>query len=282
MRSLLKMSQHKEQLGFLTFAKNSETTDYLQLAYVQALNIKATQKHNRYAVVVDPATNKLITEHHLKVFDYIIVVESTSAFDAEAQAFWATPFKETIKLEADLLFTRSIDHWWDAFRLRDVCLSTGCRDYKQQLSTSRKYRQFFDTNGLPDVYTGLMYFRFTKTAKDFFTTARQLFDQWEGVHLQLKNCRDSNPSTDVVFALAASITGAELCTMPSMDFINFVHMKPAINGYIEGRQFRDVYVTEFNQGMIRINNVNQYHPIHYHEKNFITKEMIEYYGSRIS
>lgn len=276
------MSQHKEQQGFLTFARNSDAVDYLHLAYVQALNIKATQHTNKYAVVVDINTNELITDEHRRVFDYVIVHNSSSPFEAEAHAFWLTPFKETIKLESDLLFTRSIDHWWTAFRLKDICLSTGCRDYKQNISTIRKYREFHDANHLPDVYNGLMYFRFSQPAALFFNTAKQLQEHWLTISTALQQCSETVPSTDVLFALAARVVGEETCTMPSMDYINFVHMKPAINGFAEQIDFQDVFVTEFDQGMIRINNINQYHPVHYYNKTFATKEIIDYYGSRIS
>jgi hypothetical protein len=276
------MLQHKEQQGFLTFARNSDTVDYLHLAYVQALNIKATQRIHSYAVVVDNKTNELITDEHRRVFDYVIVHDSASPFAAEAHAFWLTPFKETIKLESDLLFTRSIDHWWTAFRLKDICLSTGCRDYKQNISTSRKYREIHDANQLPDVYTGLMYFRFSQAAALFFKTAKQLQEHWSTISTALKQCIETTPSTDVLFALAAQVVGEETCTMPSMNYINFVHMKPSINGFAELFDFQDTFVTEFDQGMIRINNINQYHPVHYYCKTFATKEMIDYYGSRIS
>ena len=276
------MSQHKEQQGFLTFARNSDTVDYLHLAYVQALNIKATQRIHSYAVVVDDKTNALITDEHRRVFDYVVIHNSSGPYEAEAHAFWLTPFKETIKLESDLLFTRSIDHWWPAFRLKDVCLSTGGRDYKQNISTSRKYRELLDANQLPDVYTGLMYFRFSQLAAMFFKTANQLQENWSTISNTLKQCTETVPSTDVLFALTARVVGEETCTMPSMDYINFVHMKPAINGFAELFDFQDTFVTEFDQGMIRINNVNQYHPIHYYCKTFVTKEMVDYYGSRIS
>jgi hypothetical protein len=93
---------------------------------------------------------------------------------------------------------------------------------------------------------------------------------------------DQLPTTDVVYAIAALMMGEEAVTMPSMDFLNFVHMKPAINGYPEGESFQDVFVTEFDAGMIRINNINQYHPLHYHEKDFATEEMREYFRSRIN
>lgn len=269
---------HKAQLGFLTVACNTEQTNYLQLAYVQALNVKQTQKNNQFAVVVDNATMQKVTDQHKKTFDYIIEApeHSFGPYGTEAFLFDLTPFKETIKLESDLIFTRSIDHWIHAFRLRDMMLSTGCRNYKQQIAVSRQYRKTFDDNNFPDVYNGLMYFRFTKTARDFFDTAKKIYSEWNSIVDTLKNCREEFPSTDVVFALAARIVGEELCTLPSADFVNFVHMKPAINGFDEGLAFDEVFVTEIDRGMIRINNINQLHPLHYYSKNFI-KQLAEYY-----
>jgi hypothetical protein len=283
------MPQHKAQQGFVTFAQNTPTVDYLDLAYVQALNIKATQQNNQYAVIVDAATREKINERHRRVFDYIIDIPtdyndtaSTRKFANEWQVFRLTPFKETIKLESDLLFTRSIDHWWTAFRLKNVCLSHGCRNYLGINSTIRKYRELFDANRLPDVYNGLMYFRFSLEAKQFFDAAQYIQQNWEYVRSGLKKCIEEKPSTDVLYALAALMVGPELVTMPSMDFLNFVHLKPAINGIKEKETVADRLLTEFDSGMIRINNINQLHPLHYYEKDFVTEEMREWYESRIA
>ena len=283
------MSQHKEQQGYVTFAQNTEEIDYLELAYIQALSIKATQENNRYAVIVDDATKELVNEKHRSVFDYIIDLPhdyndpaNTRKFANEWQVFRLTPFKETIKLESDLLFTRSIDHWWTAFRLKNVCLSTGSKSFNALNSTIRKYRELFDENNLPDVYNGLMYFRFSQEAKGFFDAARYIQYEWEYVRTGLKKCFEDEPSTDVLYALAALMVGPETVTMPSMDFLNFTHMKPAINGFAEGTKFTDAFVTEFDSGMIRINNINQLQPLHYYIKDFVTPEMKEWYESRIS
>lgn len=282
------MSQHKEQQGYVTFAQNTDTVDYLELAYIQALNIKATQKTAKYAVIVDAQTKEKVNEIHRSVFDYIIDLpmdynEPTSNWKLanEWQVFYLTPFKETIKLESDLLFTRSIEHWWTAFRLRNIVLSTGCRDYRGHKSYVRKYRKLFDDNKLPDVYNGLMYFRFSREAKQFFDTARTIASNWEYLRDNvLKNCREDSPSTDVLYALTARLIGEEVCTIPSMDFINFIHLKPAINGLLESDRVTDVYLKEFDQGMIRIGNINQLSPIHYYEKDFVTAEMKEWYDAR--
>lgn len=282
------MSQHKEQQGFVTIAQNNSNTDYLELARIQAASIKATQKMNRYAVIVDSTTKQQITEQDNNLFDYVIELPMDLAktqswkLANEPQVFWLTPFKETVKLEADLLFTRSIDHWWRAFRFRDIMLSTGCRNYLQQISTARNYRHMFDSNGLPDVYNGLMYFRYTKTAHDFFSLAQQIQQAWPALQNTLKNCRESEPSTDVLYAVTAAVLGQEKCTAPSFDFVNFVHMKSAHNGLPEGEKFTDQLFTEFDRGMIRINHLSQIQPLHYHAKDFVTEQMKEWYGSRNS
>lgn len=264
------MSNHKEQQGFLTFAINSDHVDYLSLAFTQAKNVKATQKINKFAVIVDKNTNALITDDHRAVFDYVIELPENHnhAMSNEPLAFWLTPFKETIKLESDLLLTRSIDHWWYALRLRDVVLSSGCKTYRGTKSTVRKYRKVFDDNQLPDIYNGLMYFRYSKSAAEFFTTATQIVENWEAVRESLIRCDDAHPSTDLLYALAANVVGREECTLPSLDFINFVHMKPGIQGWSDSRPWYETVMAEQDGNMIRINNLNQYHPVHYYDKDF--------------
>ena len=270
------------QQGFLTIAQNTEV-DYLRLAYVQAMSIKLTMPGSLYAVIVDDITLEQVTDQHRKVFDYIIPMPADHAKNDswklanEWQVFNLTPFKETIKLESDIVFTRSIAHWWTTFRLRDVVLSIGCRDYQGNPGTSRRYRQVFDANKLPDVYNGLMYFRFCQTAKNFFSFARQVYTNWDLITPQLKNYRDQQPTTDLVYAIVANHLGLESCTLPTCNFINFTHMKNSINKWPEGTLWTEMILSELDLPMIRINNVNQYHPLHYQEKSWVTDEVVERY-----
>ena len=276
---------HKEQQGFVTIAQNTDEVNYLELAYLQAWNIKSTQKNNKYAVIVDKATRGAIKKRHMRVFDYVIDLPEDNAVNSnwklgnEYQVYWLSPFKETIKLESDLLFTRSIDHWWHAFRLKNICLSTGAKNYKQDMSDIRKYRKLFDDNNLPDVYNGLMYFRYSQESHDFFTTARELFQNWNVVKESLVNCNEETPSTDVLYAITALLVGIENCTAPSLDFINFVHMKSGFQGWSDVRSWSNTVVAERDGNMIRINNLNQYDPVHYYDKKYATEELIKYYES---
>jgi len=276
----------KQGQGFLTIAQNTATVDYLTLAYVQAMNIKSLHPGAKCAVIVDNETYSKITHKHDRTFDFVIKLpydenptDSSWKLLNEYQACNLSPFKETIKLESDLLFTRNIDHWWDAFRFRDVVLSSGCKTYRQVASTSKAYRKFFVDNDLPDTYNGLMYFRYSQTAYEFFNLAKEILYSWDQLKVSvLKNCREDKPSTDVLYALTAKLYGVEKCTIPTMDFINFVHLKPAINGWgTADFPWHHMVMSERDGDMIRVNNLNQYHPVHYHDKNYITQDIIDYY-----
>jgi hypothetical protein len=284
----MRITPHQAQQGFLTIAQNTDI-DYLRLAYVQAMSIKLTMPNSLYAVIVDEHTEQQVTEDHKKVFDYIITLpydyakDQTWKLSNEWQVFYLTPFKETIKLESDLIFTRSIKHWWTTFRLKNVVLSYGCRDYAQNISTSRHYRKLFDDNELPDVYNGLMYFRYSQEANDFFNLARMIFTNWEHIRDNvLLNCRDEDPTTDVVYALSAKLLGVENCTLPGVDFINFVHMKPKINGFSRQLPWQETVLSEIDLPMLRINNINQYHPVHYYEKSWATDSIVEEYENGLA
>lgn len=270
--------------GFLTIAQNTAEVDYLRLAYAQAMSIKLTMPDSQYCVVVDEDTEKQITDKHRNLFDNIVVLDEDYAkqdewkLANEWQVFNLSPYKETIKVESDILFTRSITHWWHAFRLRDIVLSVGTKNFKGDSATSRVYRRIFDANQLPDVYNGLMYFRYSETASEFFDIAEQVFKQWETVKENvLKGFSYEEASTDVVYAIAAKTLGVERCTLPDCDFINFTHMKNAINDWPDDKPWNEMIMTELDLPMIRINNVNQYHPVHYQDKNWLTDEIIERY-----
>lgn len=270
--------------GFLTIAQNTAEVDYLRLAYAQAMSIKLTMPDSQYCVVVDEDTEKQITDKHRNLFDNIVVLDEDYAkqddwkLANEWQVFNLSPYKETIKVESDILFTRSITHWWHAFRLRDIVLSLGTKNFKGDPATSRVYRKIFDANQLPDVYNGLMYFRYSETASEFFNIAEQVFKQWETVKENiLKGFSYEEASTDVVYAIAAKTLGVERCTLPDCDFINFTHMKNAINDWPDDKPWNEMIMTELDLPMIRINNVNQYHPVHYQDKNWLTDEIIERY-----
>ena len=71
------------------------------------------------------------------------------------------------------------------------------------------------------------------------------------------------------------------CYNPSLDFVNFVHMKSGIQVWSDDQPWTEYCITERDGDMLRINNINQFSPVHYHEKSFATDELIEYYERRV-
>jgi hypothetical protein len=113
----------------------------------------------------------------------------------------------------------------------------------------------------------MYYFRYSQTAAEFFKIAKDIYTNWNVVKDQLIQC-DELPTTDVVFALTAKILGQEQCLIPTLDFFNFVHMKSRIQGWNDRQPWTDYVNIERDDNMLRINNINQYNPVHYYEKNF--------------
>ena len=125
-----------------------------------------------------------------------------------------------------------------------------------------------------------MYWRYSETSRQFFDLAQQVFENWDTVKQQLKNCEDEYATTDVAYALAANIMDTP-CYNPSLDFINLVHMKSGIQGWSDDQPWNEYCVHGTRDTMIHVNNVNQLHPFHYYEKSYATDELIADYERRV-
>ena len=277
-----RVNEFKEQKGYLTIAQNSEH-DYLTMAYLQALSIKATQKINSYAVLVDDETAAQITDKHRKVFDHVIELPNDYAKDDswklanEWQVWSCTPFKETIKLDSDIILPNNIDHWWRIMQEKDVCCTAQIRNYEGEVSTASNYRKLFIDNNLPNVYSGFTYFRFTKFSMEFFNIVRYVFENWELFRDQiLKGCRQDYPTTDEAYAIAALMMGAENCYLP-FDIPSFVHMKGAIQGWSHLTKWTEHLYAQVDGNTLTVGFNRQTYPFHYVEKGFATEEIIEKY-----
>jgi hypothetical protein len=189
-------------------------------------------------------------------------------FANDWQMFFCSPYRQTIKLEADMIATSPIDHWWTLFENRDVVISVGARSFYDQPNQSRFYRKLFDENNLPDVYNAITYWRVSQTAKEFFELVRSIFENWNEYKKLLK-FPEEVPSTDVVYAIAAHIVGVETVTLPPGLGPTIVHMKRYINP-THTNDWTQELVWENNP--FRINTVAQWGFVHYHTKEWINEQ----------
>ena len=186
------------------------------------------------------------------------------------QVYDASPYDETIKLEADMFIPRNIDHWWDALTHKDIVVSSCIRNFKQEISNVRAYRRFIDDNALPDVYNSITYFKKSDIAKKFFEIIKDVFENWEEYKATLKCNSNEIVTTDWTYAIACHIMGIENTTIPTFTEMSMVHMKQFIND-CPTENWTDTFVYECLPNQIRIQTVPQQYPFHYHVKNFSDK-----------
>ena len=275
------MQPKDEPQGWLTFAQNSDTVNYVDLAYLLALSIKLTCKHNQFAIAVDEETEASITAKQRDVFDHVIVIPRAEPFYNEAWALDITPFKETFKVESDMLIPCNVDHWWDGCRLSDIAITTNVRDYKGNIATTRYYRKLFDDNNLNDTYNGFMYFRYSRASDAFFNIAKQVYNDFGTFKYRILNkCRYDKPDTDIVFGIAATLIDDE-CYVP-LTYPTFTHMKGAINNWKSDIDWRDAVAWTLTENFeLIVGGYIQQYPFHYYHKDFLTNELIEKYERRL-
>ena len=228
--------------GFVWFAQNNDQVDYVKLSIELAKSIKQFNKESKVCVITD-----LNSKFEHEAVDIVKVLKQDDSctheikWANEYKVFDITPFKYTIKLEADMLWTINTDWWWYYLWQHDLIFSVNCRNYRDKIVQDTVYRQLFIKNKLPNIYNGLMYFRKSKKSQKFFQLAEYITKNWSEVKTKmLINCHDKYPSTDVVFALAYRMLDPTNKNLIDYEWFKFIHHKPAIHN------------------LARVKNINEY------------------------
>ena len=111
--------------GYLIPAINTDDVDYVECATQLATSIRDWHPDAHITI---------LTKQDLPFSDQ-------KGFANDWQVFYASPYRQTIKLEADMICAGPIDHWWSLFENRDVVISQGCRNFYGHFSDSKKYRK---------------------------------------------------------------------------------------------------------------------------------------------
>lgn len=266
--------------GHVFLAQNT-SVNYVVQAYALALSIKHSNKiHNQTCLI----TNDTVPEEFRHAFDHIIEIpwgDDASGFDWKIHNRWkiihASPFKENIVYDTDMLLLSSNDHWWDMLSKTDVTLTTQVKTYKGTSVTSDFYRKTFTDNELPNVYMGVHYFKKTKRAFEFYKWLEVITKDYATFYDKfIPKSKQRFCSMDVNAALAVKF-------MDATDFIktnsalSFVHMKPAIQGWTNAPTRWQNVVTAFlnKQKQLNVGNFLQTGVFHYTEDDFLTKEKLD-------
>ncbi len=235
--------------GFVIMAQNTEKVDYVKCAKILEQSIKKVMPNANVTIITD--------------LPYPI----QEGYANDWQVYYASPYDETIKLEADMIIPRSIEHWWDILSAQDVVVCNTIRNFKGEISDVRVYRKFIDDNNLPDCYNAITYFKKSAFAKQFFDIVRNIFENWEDYKAILKCNPQEEASTDWVYAIACHILGTEKTSIPNLSEFSMTHMKQFITG-MPSEDWTNTLVCEFLPDSIRVNTYTQSYPFHYHVKEF--------------
>lgn len=285
------MQQTEPTKGFFTFAQNTDTTDYVRLAYGLALSLMHSQeKYKGLTIGITPGTK--VDKRYEWAFDNIIEIpwgdnakHSKWKLENEWKAIWMTPYDETIKLDSDMLFFSDITTWWNLLSEQkyDIVFANTVLNWRGEPVVDDYYRKAFTHNSLPNIYTACSYFRKSKNTMDLFSLAKIIYWNWEKFFETFLGYehRPAYPSTDVIFAIAMKILDNDSASYRPLSFPVFTHMKNKIQGWSNKELSEDwrEYVRPFftQSAVCKIGNHRQFYPLHYHIKEFLTDDMLSIY-----
>ena len=246
--------------GYLIPAINTSTVSYTDCAEQLSMSIKRWHPGASVSIMTNDRCD-------WSVFDHVIELPygDLGGYANDWQCFYASPYRQTIKLEADMLAAGPVDHWWTLFEKRDLVISQGARTIYNSTASSRFYRRLFDNNNLPDVYNAITYWRLSARAKEFFDLVRNIFENWSQWQTLLK-FPDDEATTDVAYAMAAIIVGISNVVLPAGYGPSIVHMKKHLQP-IQGQDWTRELIWETNP--LRIQTIAQHGLVHYHVKEWL-------------
>ena len=264
--------------GHVFFAQNSDV-NYVTQAYALAITIKKHNKqHNNTCII----TSDNIPEEYRHAFDYVVRIpgndnakNSQWKIENRWKIIHATPFRENIVYDTDMLLLGSNDHWWEFLTNRDVVITSKVRDYKNRIITNDYYRKVFTANNLPNTYMGIHYFKKTPKAYEFYKWLQIITENYSVFYdkFLLKN-KQRFCSMDVNAALAVKFMEAEAEFLLDTDTPTFIHMKPAIQRWHNlPKSWQDVVRVDYAE-QLTVGNIVQTGVFHYTEDSFLTNDIL--------
>lgn len=261
----------KQGLGYLTYALNTTEIDYEKCAVLWALSLRATQRNKiKIAVIVNDSTTCRKDLH--TVCDYVVSKPKKTVVNEmhyEADLLNITPFKETIKMECDMLVPCDINVWLHTLRLQDLSITGHVVNHKNEIVDDCRYRQFIKTNGLSNVYNGLYYVRLTEQNVKFYRELDRVFQNWKNEIRKFRMWDRHEPSTDFAMSIALHNLNMNNCVLNTF-LPTFVHNKRYCVGDWQ-------YYSIPNPNNIIIDGEKIGLPWHYHNKSFATDTLISKY-----
>ena len=267
--------------GFLVFAQNTDTVDYVRQAYALALSIKTSQ---HTVTDISLVTNTIVPEEYKSVFDQIISIpwwkEEGTSLQAEHRwkLYHSTPYDETIVLDGDMLFLDDVSDWWEHLSNHEIKFCSRVLNYKGQVIGADTYhRKAFIANNLPNPYYALHYFKKTDKVLAFYKALEFVINNWELCYGKFAPKEYQNwVSMDLSSAIAIDIVGLHGDAIDAGCPLEFVHMKAPLQGWTPiPLSWQEAVPVHYNKNKeLLVGNIKQPKLFHYVEKNFLTDTLL--------
>jgi hypothetical protein len=230
-------------------------------------------------------------DKYKEVFDYVVDIPWN---DDAGQDKWKihnkwkyahmSPFKESIILDTDMVFTHSVDHWWDYLSKKDLWVCTNVKTFRNENVVDDYYRKKFTQLELPNAYSNFTYFKESSTTYEFFRMVEIIMTHWNVYYDKfMKGTGQNWMSADLAYALAIKLLDLEdtVCDYNIKDVPTFVHMKSFVQNIPQHKISNDwtqSLTSQLSDDLkVRVANYEQSLPFHYVEKNWMTDEKIQQY-----
>jgi hypothetical protein len=275
--------------GILVLAQNNDNTNYVLQACLLAMSIKVTNTDTLISIV----TNDIVPDEYITLFDKIIpipfndnAIESSWKIENRWKLYHATPYEHTLVMDTDMLVTKNISSWWNFLKNYDLFFVSNPKTYRNEVVTSDFYRKSFTSNNLPNLYTGMHYFKKSEFAYDFYKWMEIITYNWELFYGNfVKIDYPKHASMDITAAIAAKILNCEhLITSKTNQNISFVHMKSNVQNWTlptDSWQRKVSYFIDTNCNL-KVGNFIQTEVFHYTEKDFLNKNIIDAYRKKLN
>jgi len=275
--------------GIIVLAQNNNETDYVLQASLLAMSLADTNPGTCISLV----TNDKVPVEYKKFFDKIIPIpfdDNAEDEDWKVSNRWklyhASPYERTIVMDTDMLVLQDISSWWSFLEDYELFFTSNVYTYRNELVTSDFYRKCFTSNKLPNLYSGLHYFKKSDTAKEFYKWLELVVNNWELFYgMYAKENYPGRVSIDVSAAIVSKILDCnDTITNSKVKFPSFTHMKPKIQNWEQDSDsWQDCVGTYINKNCeIKIGNHKQNGIFHYTEDSFVTDEIIERYRNKLN
>jgi hypothetical protein len=187
------------------------------------------------------------------------------------QLYWASPYDETIVLDADMLFLNDYSYWWDYLSKFDLLFPNTIINYKQETITHKQYDKILTEHKIRPAYEKMFYFKKGQVAQEFFTMLEQVLKNYRSISLEVfPNKRPTSLRTSHIFPACIKMLGIEDVVYDKNNVFKYIDMKlSCLNATNIIKWYEDLEywgdVTNFY-----IENFNQYYPIHYRNAEIYT------------